>query len=1150
MFIESIEIDNFKSYGKKTKIYFKPGFTVIIGPNGSGKSNIGDAILFVLGIRSNKTVRIERLSDLIHKSEKSSKNYCHVELNINDNGNLYSIRREIKKENGEYKSNYYINNKKSKYTEVSNLIDSFHVYLDSYSFVLQGDINNIITMSGYEKRKLFEALAGIESFKDKIENAKSDIQGVENNMNTVNVLITEISSRLEKLKIEKETAERYYELSDTINSMEKYLKFKEKERLVSELSIFEKNVKDIENKINGLRKNSSENTIELNKTRNDINELDKRINELSGNEINKIRSEISSINVEIGKMDTMIVSEETELKNTEMKLKTAEEALSFSEKNMKKYMDEKNSKLKRINELETNVNKAVKELENFREENLNKSKKVSELNLRLNDIDEKIKIKNNDINNINEKISNYNNQKASLAKEISIIEEDLKNLKLRENDLKWKINNSKAELNDIESSMKTANKNYAALRNETYNISESIKNNNNKIKSLERELRNINYRPVVSDALREINNLKEIIKGIYGQVKDLIEYNDDYSNAIMAGAGTRLYNIVVDTDLTAQRCIEILKEKRLGRLTFLPLNKILKPRDHPQALNLINSDGILGFLRDFVSYNGDLENIIYYVFSDTLLADSMETARKHMTGVRIVTLAGEIFEPSGAITGGYLKNDELIYSRITKEISNLENENNLLGEELKVKSDELNKISSALINITKKSTALNENIKNYQSSLSETLSLIKEKESKLNEVKSIINDIEKEIQKLSFNENNIKLELYKLNGEKSNIFNELKKISPEDLEIEKSMQKQLDELKNQYNNARNELSVLINDINHLNDRINDLKSRISSYKEEISSKSNNIKDLNEKRRSMELQLNEKNIILSKLESSFKDIFKQLESKKNYYYDLEKKQKEIDDSINENNIILANMKSRMDGIISRINEINVSIEGEVKNYNKSVSEIKSLVEKYRSEINALGPINQMAVSEYNETMEKYGENMEKYKKLEKERSELKEIENKLIEEEKMAFMDLFNSINNEFKEIYSRLSDGGEATLELSNPSDPLNSEVFIKARPKGKYMIKIESLSGGEKSLAALSLIMSFQRAKPSPFYYLDEVDMFLDGYNAEHMGLMFKENSKHAQIIMVSLKGAVSKYADHIIGVTTYDKENTEIIEKSLGDE
>ncbi|SMD30250.1 chromosome segregation protein SMC [Picrophilus oshimae] len=1150
MFIESIEIDNFKSYGKKTKIYFKPGFTVIIGPNGSGKSNIGDAILFVLGIRSNKTVRIERLSDLIHKSEKSSRNYCYVELNINDNGNLYSIKREIKKENGEYKSNYYINNNKSKYNDVSNLIDSFHIYLDSYSFVLQGDINNIITMSGSEKRKLFEALAGIESFKEKIENARSDIQGVENNMNTVSALISEISSRLEKLRIEKETAEKYHELSESINSMENYLRFKEKERLLSELEIFQKNVTDIENKIIGLRKKGSENNDELNKTRNDINELEKKINDLSGNEINKIRSEISSINVEIGKIDAIISSEDTELKNIQMKLKTAEEALAFSEKNMKKQIDERDSKLKRLSIIESNVSKAAKELEHFREENLNRSKRLSELNLKLKSIDEKIKIKSDEIGSINERKSDYINKKSSLLKESSILEEELKNLRLKENDLKWRIKNSEIEMNDIENSMKTANKNYELLRTETYNISENIKNNNSKIKSLERELRNLNYRPVVSEALKEIYALKDVLKGIYGQVKDLIDYRDDYSNAIIAGAGSRLYNIVVDSDLTAQRCIETLKEKKLGRLTFLPVNKILKPRDHPKAIDLINSDGILGFLRDFVSYDKEFENIIYYVFSDTLLADSMETARKHMTGVRIVTLSGEIFEPAGAITGGYLKNDELIYSKITKEISNLENENNILNDELKVKSDELNRISAALINITKKNTALVENIKNYKSSIEETVISINEKEKKLGEIKNAINEIEKGIQKLSFDEDSLKLDLYKLNNEKSEIFNELKKISPEDLEIEKSMQKNLDELNNEYNNAKNEISILMNDIDHLNERINDLKSRISSYNNEIASKSSNIKNLNDKKESMEFELNKKNLMLSRLESSFKEVFNQIESKKRYYYELEKRQKEIDDSINENNIIIVNMKSRMENISLKINEINSSLNGDIKEYNKSISEIKALVDKYKSEINALGPINQMAVSEYNETLERYGENMEKYKKLESERSELREIESRLINEEKMAFLDLFNNINNEFKDIYSRLSDGGEATLELSNQNDPLNSEVFIKARPKGKYMIKIESLSGGEKSLAALSLIMAFQRAKPSPFYYLDEVDMFLDGYNAEHMGSMFKENSRHAQIIMVSLKGAVSKYADHIIGVTTYDKENTEIIEKSLDDE
>jgi len=229
MIIDSIEMENFRSYEKKHFINIGKGFTVIIGPNGSGKSNIGNAILFVLGIKSNKTVRVDKLSDFIHKSDPVKKR-CYVTLNIiSDDDTKFSLKREITFSNGEYKSTYYINDKKSKYNEVAKLIDSFHIYLDAYSFVLQGDINNILKMSGNERRKLFESMAGIESYKEKIEKLKLDIYCLNKNIsnyekftenkNKYNTLINEKNSLIElQNKIIEDEKKTFLDLFDSINS--------------------------------------------------------------------------------------------------------------------------------------------------------------------------------------------------------------------------------------------------------------------------------------------------------------------------------------------------------------------------------------------------------------------------------------------------------------------------------------------------------------------------------------------------------------------------------------------------------------------------------------------------------------------------------------------------------------------------------------------------------------------------------------------------------------------------------------------------------------------------------------------------------------------------------------------------------------------
>ena len=288
MIIESVEMENFKSYSKRVFVKLKKGFTVIIGPNGSGKSNLGDAMLFVLGAKSNKAIRVDKAADFIHKSEPQIKR-CSVTLTILSNENRYLLTREVINNGNEVKSNYYINKKRARYNDVFKLIDSFHIYLDSYSFVLQGDINNLIKMSGSERRKLFESMAGIESYKERIENAKNDITGLNENINILSANLSSIKGYLDKLDIDRQNARKYSDLKREIDEMDAYLKMKDKEKLDSEISLYEENIKKLSSEIEQFTEKKQLFDKEKIEKNEEIKEIEEKLDKLGGKEVKEIR---------------------------------------------------------------------------------------------------------------------------------------------------------------------------------------------------------------------------------------------------------------------------------------------------------------------------------------------------------------------------------------------------------------------------------------------------------------------------------------------------------------------------------------------------------------------------------------------------------------------------------------------------------------------------------------------------------------------------------------------------------------------------------------------------------------------------------------------------------------------------------------------
>ena len=1152
MIVDSIEMENFKSYGNKQLIKVNKGFTVIIGPNGSGKSNIGDSMLFVLGIRSNKTVRVDKLEDFIHKSDPPKK-HCYVTLNvISDESTRYSIKRELTYSGGEYKSNYYINDKRSTRNDVLKLIDSFHIYLDAYSFVLQGDINNLVKMTGTERRKLFESIAGIESYKERIESAQHDIDGLNENLNSMDAVLGEIKNVLNILGVDRENAIKYNAINKELNELKLYLKVKDRDRLNQELSMYNGNISQNNSNIKNLELENFELTQNKEKIAQRLEEIQDQMDAIGGKEIVKIRELIENLNIKIAENSTKVATLKESVINSESRIRTSKDAFEFNKEQLEKKVREKKNYESYLKGAENNIKKINDELTKFRQENYENSKMARELNDSIGNIDAEIQANNsllindNDINSMEKEIS-------SLSRELTLHEEKIKDETGKIKDFKWKIENLKSNIDGYNREINTVNTEFITIRNKLNDLVKAKSDNDIEIRNKEKELRGLNYRSSASPAVKEIKNLMDTDDSIYGSISKLIEYDEKYMNAVSVAAGGRLNSIVVEDDRVAQNCIQDLKEKRLGRLTFIPLNKISTGSDKQRATELVNLGEAIDFMRNLVRYDTKFEKAIKYAFGDTILMDTIQHARRFMTGVRIVTMEGDVLEPSGAMTGGSIKNDELLATRILKAVSELEESNEMLKSEISIMERKNSDISTRLADLTRKRDISNSNIAGYQTQLQESQNAVKSSDERIKEINVKISDAEERKKNFEFRKNEIKLKVFELEKKKNDLFKKLKDLAPENVEIEKQMESELDEAQKSRENYSNNLVQIETEMGHFREKSQELEEKIHGLEKEIAENKKLIEKYSEEIDSMRTELIENKRRESEIESKSGELYTEKSKITREQDDIFNNIRKNDDLISNKKAIIASLNAKIENISFQLETINYEIENsnvEFIDFNLSINEVNKRINENTGKIEDLGPVNMKAIGQYDNEMQRYNNTESKYKTLLNEKNDLIELQNQIIEDEKKKFLELLDTINDQFKKLYTRLSEGGEANLEITSREDPLNAEVYIKVKPSGKQMIKIDALSGGEKSVAVLALILSFQIKNPSPIYYLDEVDMFLDGHNAEHVGELFRENSRSSQVVMVSLKGAVSKFADNLIGVTTDKRGNTKIIQKKVGED
>lgn len=1164
--ISKISLKNFKSF-KRVSLPIPKGFTAIVGPNGSGKSNIVDAICFVLGRSSAKSLRAERFADLIFNGGKGGEPAQEAEVSMY----LDNTPRDIPFDSKEIKitrivdktgnSVYKLNGKRTSRTDILDLISAGNIYPDGHNIILQGDITRIIEMNPSERREIIDTIAGIAEYDDKKKKAVRELEKVSENIEKANAVFDEVRVQMEKLEKEKADAQRHEFLSREVRQ-KKAMVIHSKHLEVKE------NIEDLTEKI-------QEGNQKLEKARRYLEILDQKL------ETKTVELEKSNQNV-ILKEQTDHSSAIRELEQVKGRLKICEDKLhslgkesnSIEERinNIKGSMLDIDSKKKKSKEeLETLMKKETEtagELNSKGEEIKGLYKKVTELSSlnsdkkeKLNEILPLIEEKRNILNknenelellgdkksekerNLHEMEGDLENRKTSYSNEISNMEKSSQRIEAIQKFLK----ESTMELGELGDKIRKNREKYNQLLGELDEKTDEFKKQNAQFKLMEEVKKG---RGGLNRAVEEILVQRDMGEpGIFGTVAELGRVNPKFSKALAVAAGNGMTHIVVDNDRTAERCINYLKENKIGRATFLPLNKIREFKHHPNSVE--PSKKSHGYAIDLVKYDKKFEKAFGHVFRSTIVVEDISFARSIGIGLtRMVTLDGDLVDISGAMTGGIYRP----HGGISFEAENQAKEKmETLGQEIRslmslkeslaAKIDELKdkeeKLKLRKFESEKEMEILEEKIETLTVEKGERKANLSSKEAAIKELKNQIKEFEKIIEKNKPALDGIKDEFEKLMEKKSRIeddlresgldeiLGEIKQREKDVLELEKLLQETGNNIK--FIETKQE-EILASKMVELRNEIVSLVASKRTLKEDIQENVAKNNELLHQLKMVEDKENQIKIEISFLNERKRFFIKGMELIKKKIKSLEASKNRYSKMIELKNMELARNEARLEEITKDLKEfldipIDLLAPIETEEFEREISFMES-------EMKSLEPINMRAIEDYDTIKEKFDKFDLRIGKLESEKDSIQHLMDEIEHRKFAIFMEVFENVAMNFRRIFSRLSPGGAADLVL-NDERPLDGGMQIKAKPSGKNPQYIELMSGGEKTLTALSFIFAIQKFQPAPFYILDEIDMFLDDANVKLISELVKESAEGAQFIVVSLRDNMMTSAQQLFGVS-----------------
>jgi chromosome segregation protein len=1180
VYLKQVEMENFKSFGHKLIVPFYPGFTAITGPNGSGKSNIVDAILFVLGPKSSKVMRAGRLTDLIFNGGKNRKNpskYCKVSL-VFDNSqrkmpvdaNEVVLTRMIKraplKDNPDnYYSYFYINDRSASFTEFADLLTHARISGEGYNIIKQGDVTSLVEMGSVDRRRIIDGIAGISTFDQDIEKAEKERGDVEKNLEHIDIILNEITSQIRQLKKDRDAAFRYKELKDKLYETKAMIALKKKQEIESQILEVNKQIESYEAAQKNFEQQKDSLKTQYTELQKKLDEIEKKIGEAGGEEAAGIKEKIDVLRSEIIKIDERINYSTDEITEKKNEKKVFEESLQQIIKELAEYDIQKNELVLKTQEIDINLKAKEEELGKLRDEIAQSDDTSMDLTRELVKMREEYDKKQTERHHFELTRDRLNEKLNALELQIAELQETKSTYEFEIKDLDWQVGELQKGKQEDSKKIKESEKHLFEKKKRESEITEQLADLEKAVVRLQREQSKLQaerdaiqsigakYNAAVESVLAARNSGE--LKGVRGTIAELAQVDEKYTIPLEIAAGGRMQAVVVDDDAAAAEAIGYLQKKKLGRATFLPINKMIVGKPRAQSLMTVKDGSALGFAIDLIRFDQEYRGAFWYVFGDTVIVNTLSDARRLMGGVRLVDMKGDLVEASGAMIGGSQPSHRLSFGSadqqalddVTRKLTAAIQSQDQLSEELSQLKIDIGELESHCRSLKGESDAglQTKDFEVRKKDFIGKLELLakdidlkrKEKESVEAESVTIVSSLEEIARRLQ--------ELDTLKEEKGKHL--LKTTKKEVAQAVRSLEKTVAELQENALKLHSDRETIEKKMELLSERKTEVTGRISALDSDVEALKQTIQELKETRGKNQDELK----TLMTVEETMSGKTRKLAMERDALYKrtvgIETELETLNTKAESYLDLIARAKYRL----PTLEDSRKEFDKEIALYHVEVTEkklpaiesMKETILSIEQTMQQLEPVNMRALEEYEHQMERKKKFDEDVSHLNNQKKNLVKLVSEITGKKKERFFEVFDEINKNFKEIYAQLSEGGEAELLLENEEHVFDGGLTIKARPRGKKVLRLAALSGGEKSMASLAFIFSIQQYDPSPFYVLDEIDMFLDGVNAEIVSRMIKNRAQHTQFISVSLRKIALKEANYLYGVTMHDSGISEMI-------
>lgn len=1176
MILKALEMQGFKSFPDKTVLEFNKGITAVVGPNGSGKSNISDAVRWVLGEQSTKTLRGSKMEDVIFSGTdvRKAKGFAEVTLRLdNTDRSLNKDSDEVSVTRRYYRSGdseYLVNGESARLRDVNELFMDTGLGRDGYSIVGQGKIADMVSPKASERRDMLEEAAGISHFRYRRGDAIKRLAQAEENLVRLRDILSELESRVGPLKAQSEKAQKFIVLAGERKNLEIGI-------WLNTIDKTGEKMRDQDHKIEIAEASHKEAQDELSKI---------------GEMIDKAADGTRDINIKLEEIRNSASGFEEKLSDIDSQIKVAENSILHNNETIERINRDKAAE----NETEQNIDAAVSAarecIQKAEEQIADATRQMDELS------------KQEETYRLNS--SEFSDRAAALSGEISALSVRLADCRVTAETANSSIEEIRSRISAIDESMGTRKDDYDALLKRKADAEASLKEIQDEIVSVKNAIDGYTLRfenrgkkadsvkLAIDEKQRELHKgqdrvrlledleknmegyfgavkavMKEsgrgALRGIYGPVSQLITVKDKYSAAIETALGAAVQNIVVDNETDAKRAMGFLKEHRAGRATFLPITAIKGRVLSEQGLD--DQYGFVSIASDLVSYDNKYSEIIRWLLGRTAVAEDIDSAiaiaKKYSYRFRIVTLDGQVINAGGSMTGGSRVQNAGILSRgneierlkgslasMQKELDGMLSDYKLLSEDASAAKAELEGAEGDLLRAKEENIRREGELKLASDKLTSVSSGVKE----LLEEKETL---EKRIESVSSGAEAARSQIDELKETLENKEKELESITGDS----KTLQKNREEVASKAAEIRLRIVSLQKDVEANTDEITRLKNRKTGHLDRLSELDGEIREIEEKN-------DELRALTERLSADEKALKANHGDAQNQINELISQRDELEKQANDLRLherAKSEERERLSGDIARLEERKIAMRNEYDNLTSKLYDEYQLTRReaaaleieiddyslaakrlaeLKSQIRALGSVNVSAIEEYKEVSERYEFLSGQINDVETSRAELNKMIDDLTGKMAEQFREQFNRINSCFGQTFIELFGGGKAELRLEDERDVLGSDIEIKVQPPGKNVQNINLLSGGEKGLSAIALLFAILKVTPAPFCIFDEVEAALDDVNVSRYAQYVRRMTKNTQFILITHRRGTMEEADVLYGVTMQEKGVSKLLE------